>query len=112
MDTQSRTSPWGETDDPYNPMFDETIGIKTVDGKTTSLRAAVFVDGFADPLSPDAMDTEREDLTFVFPMEDWPFVRSLTRGATITRPGYDKEYTVAEAKRDNLLGWIVVARER
>lgn len=63
---QHCTSPWGETDDPYNPMYDEVVGIKTTDNKTTSLRAAVFVDGFADPLSPDAMDTEREDLTFVF----------------------------------------------
>ncbi len=104
--------PWHDTDDAFDVFFDETVAVKTADGKTTPLRAAVFLDGMADPLADGMMDTDRQDLVFVFLKQDWPFVKTLKRGATITRCSTDKTYAVAEAKLDNCLGWCVTAREK
>lgn len=106
-------SPWDNIDsDAYAPMMDETISIKTTDGKTTSLRCAVFSLGMGDPLSEDMLDTEREDITLVFSKCDWPFIQTLKRGATITRPMYSKTYSISESKLDECLGWTVTARSR
>lgn len=106
-------SPWKEIDiRAYAPMFDEYASIKTPDGKTTTFEVAVFTDGIADPLTDDMMDTDREDVTFVFKKKDWPFVKNLTRGTIVTRCTYDKQYAISEAKLDNCFGWCVTAREK
>lgn len=105
-------SPWKNNDDAFEPMFDEHASIITPDGKRTTFEVAVFVDGMADPLNDDMMDTEREDVTFMFKQKDWPFVQTLTRGASIIRCSSSKEYVVSEAKLDNCFGWVVVARSK
>lgn len=106
-------SPWKDIDiRAYEPMFDEHASIKTPDGKTTTFEVAVFTDGIGDPLTDDMMDTEREDVTFVFKKADWSFVKNLTRGTIVTRCSYDKEYAISEAKLDNCFGWVVTAREK
>lgn len=104
--------PWHNIDDAFDVFFDETVSVKTPDGKTTPLRVAVFTDGTGDPLTDDMMDTQRESLTFLFLQDDWPFVKTLKRGATITRCAANKTYAVSEAKLDNCLGWCVTAREK
>lgn len=93
-------------------MFDEHVSIETPDGKKTTFEVAVFTDGIADPLTDDMMDTDREDVTFVFKKQDWPFVKTLKRGAVVTRCSCDKSYSVSEAKLDNCFGWVVTAREK
>ena len=106
-------NPWKDISDAaFIPMFDEHASVKTPDGKETTFEVAVFVDGMADPMSDDMMDTDREDVTFVFKRKDWPFVQKLTRGATITRCVNDKIYAVSEAKLDNCLGWVIKARQK
>ena len=106
-------SPWKDIDiRAYEPMFDEHASIETPDGKTTTFEVAVFTDGIADPLTDDMMDTDREDVTFVFKKNDWPFVKNLTRGTIVTRCEYNKEYAISEAKLDNCFGWVVTAREK
>lgn len=106
-------NPWKEIDDrAYGPMFDEKVAIKTPDGNNTTLKAAIFVDGMADPMSDDMMDTEREDVTFVFASKDWAFVKTLKRGASISRCSNNKTYSISEAKLDNCFGWCVTAREK
>lgn len=106
-------NPWKDISDAaFMPMFDEHASVKTPDGKETTFEVAVFVDGMADPMSDDMIDTDREDVTFVFKRQDWPFVKKLTRGATITRCVNDKIYAVSEAKLDNCFGWCVTAREK
>ena len=112
METTPNISPWDEIDSAFSPMFDEAVSIRTPDGKRTTCRVAIFSDGISEPLTDEAMDTDREDLTFVFCKTDWPFVRELSRGAIITRTAFGKEYAVAESKLDNLLGWVVIAREK
>lgn len=72
----------------------------------------MFVDGMGDPVSDDMLDTEREDVTFVFAKKDWPFVKTLKRGATIRRGDVGTEYAVSESKLDNCLGWCVKARQK
>ena len=67
-------SPWKNNDDAFEPMFDEHASIITPDGKRTTFEVAVFVDGMADPLADDMMDTDREDVTFMFKQKDWAFV--------------------------------------
>lgn len=104
-------SPWKDNDDAFCPMFDETIAIKTIDGNTTSFEVAMFSNGTSDPFSDDMIDTEREDVMFVFKQEDWPFVKAITRGTTITACNM-KQYSVSEAKLDNCFGWVIVAREK
>jgi hypothetical protein len=106
-------NPWKDISDAaFLPMFDEHASVKTPDGKTTTFEVAVFTDGIADPLTDDMMDTEREDVMFVFKKKDWSFVKNLTRGTIVTRCTYDKEYAVSEAKLDNCFGWCVTAREK
>lgn len=106
------TSPFLHIDKAFAPFFTEKISVKTNDGKRTSvLNVSVFTDGTSDPLTTDMMETEREDMTFVFNKKDWPFVKELQRGATIRRMMNSKEYSVSEAKFDEALGWIVTARE-
>lgn len=106
------TTPFTNVEDAFDVFFNETIAVKTPDGKSTPLRAAVFTDGMGDPLTDDMMDSQREEITFVFLKDDWPFVKTLKRGATITRCLIDKTYAVSEAKLDNCLGWCVTAREK
>ena len=104
-------SPWKDFDEAFEPMFDESVSVKTKDGKKTTLRVSVFTDGTADPLMDDALDTEREDITFVFARRDWPFVQKLVRGDTIERAEFNGlTYKVSEALLDNCLGWCVKAR--
>lgn len=105
-------SPWKDFDEAFEPMFDESVSVKTKDGKKTTLRVSVFTDGTADPLAADMMDTDREDVVFMFKKADWPFVKTLKRGATVTRCSYGKEYAVSEAKLDNCFGWVVTARSK
>lgn len=96
----------------YAPFFDDTVSITTKSGESGTFDVSVFQDGIADTLSDDMMDTEREDLTFVFSIKDWPFVKNLKRGDTIQRFATEKTYVISEAKRDNLLGWVAIAREK
>lgn len=106
-------NPWKDIDDrAFVPMFDENVAIKTHDGNKTTLKAAIFVDGMADPLTDDMMDTEREDMTFVFAKKDWAFVKTLKRGATITRCSDRKQYSISDVKLDNCFGWCITAREK
>lgn len=79
------TSPFRHTDKAFEPFFTEKVSVRTNDGKRTSvLYAAVFTTGQAEPLADDDMlDTEREDMTFVFRKREWPFIQQLARGATI-----------------------------
>ena len=106
-------SPWKDNDCAFAPMFDETVAFITPDSKKTSMRAAVFTDGMGDPVSDDMLDTEREDLTFVFCKKDWPFVKNVKRGTTLVRCNYNGlEYAVSEAKLDNCLGWCIKARSK
>lgn len=67
-------SPFGNIDDAFAPMFDEKVAVKTVEGKETNLRACMFIDGDSDPLADDMMETERDDMIFMFQKKDWPFV--------------------------------------
>ena len=105
-------NPWKSSDEAFCPMFDEKVAIKTPDGDAITFEAAVFMDGMADPLAADMMDTDREDVVFMFKKADWPFVKTLKRGATVTRCSYGKEYAVSEAKLDNCFGWVVTARSK
>ena len=106
-------SPWKDiSDSAFEPMFDEYVSIKTPDGKSTSLVVSMFTDGMSDTLTEDMMDTNREDVTFVFKKQDWPFVQTLKRGAVVIRCSCDKSYSVSEAKLDNCFGWVVTAREK
>lgn len=105
-------SPWKDiADGAYMPMFDETVAIAQ-GGKQTSLKAAVFTDGMGDPVSNDMLDTEREDMTFVFAKKDWPFISTLKRGAKVERCSCGKTYVVSEATLDECLGWVIKAREK
>lgn len=106
------TSPWMIYDGAFCPMFDEDVAVVTHDGRKTSLKAALFTDGMGDPVSDDMLDTEREDVTFVFAKKDWPFVKTLKRGATIRCGDVGTEYAVSESKLDNCLGWCVKARQK
>lgn len=92
-------------------MFDEPVEITAQDGRRTTARCAFFTDGTGDPISESVMDTEREDVTFVFAERDWPFAAGLKRGAKIRRCRAGTEYAVSEARLDNCLGWCVRARE-
>ena len=104
-------SPFYNIDCAFAPFFDDAITIKTPDGKSGTFSACLFTDGTSDPLTDDMMETNREDITFVFRNKDWPFVKNLQRGAIVRRLVNNKEYSVSEAKYDNALGWIVAARE-
>ena len=88
------------------------MAVKTNEGKRTSLQAAIFTDGMADPMSDDMLDTEREDVTFVFAKKDWPFVQTLKRGATVTRCCTNKTYAISDVKLDECFGWCVTARQK
>jgi hypothetical protein len=105
-------NPWYDTDAAYEPMFDEHASIETPDGRKNTFEVAVFTDGTGDPLTDGMLDSEREDVMFVFKKSDWPFVKGLTRGATLTRPERNKTYAVSEAKYDSCFGWVVTAREK
>lgn len=106
-------NPWKDiSDGAYAPMFAEKVAITTIDGKRTTLKAAVFTDGMGDPVSDDMLDTEREDMTFVFAKKDWPFISTLKRGAQVERCFCSKDYAVSEAKLDECLGWVIKAREK
>ena len=104
-------SPFENIDRAFCPFFDESITIKTKDGTTGIFEVSCFVDGTADPLTDDMIDTEREDITFLFRKSDWSFVKNLQRGASIHRVANGKKYAVSQAKLDNALGWVVTARE-
>ena len=106
-------SPYEHIDKAFAPFFDEQIAVTTNDGsRTTVMHASVFTSGTSDPLTDDMIETEREDVTFVFNKGDWPFVKGLQRGATIKRMKSNKKYAVSEAKYDDALGWLVTAREK
>lgn len=104
-------SPFEKIDGAFCPFFDETITIESKDGSSGTFLCCCFTDGTADPLTDDMMETDREDMTFVFMKGDWAFVKKLQRGSTIQRMSNSKKYSVSEAKLDNALGWVVTARE-
>lgn len=104
-------SPFKNIHGAFEVFYDEDAVITTSDGTRTSFKVCVFTDGTADPLSDDMLDSEREDMTFIFKRKDWPFVKKLTRGATIKRLCDAKEYSVSDVKFDHALGWMIAARE-
>lgn len=104
-------SPFENIDGAFAPFYDETITIQSKDGSSGTFEVSCFTDGTADPLTDDMMETDREDITFLFKKCDWAFVKKLQRGATIQRMANSKKYSVSEAKLDNALGWVVTARE-
>lgn len=104
-------SPFERIDCAFEPFFDETITIQTQDGSSGTFICCCFTDGTSDPLTDDMMETDREDMTFVFKKRDWAFVKNLQRGAMLQRMSNSKKYSVSEAKLDNALGWVVTARE-
>ena len=105
-------SPFTDIDGAFMPFFDEEIVVTTNDGRTMMLSASIFTDGTSDPLTDGMMETEREDMTFLFRKCDWAFVKTLKRGDEIQRNANSKKYSVSEAKLDNALGWVVSAREK
>lgn len=97
----------------FEPMFDEAVSVvSTRDGKTvkTSLMVGVFSEGTVEPDMDGVMDTELEAVTFVVRREDWPFVKAMRRGDSIARPD-GRNYQVKSIKRDEVIGWIITARE-
>lgn len=108
-------SPFTNTDGAFDPFFTEQVSITTNDGnKTTLLHASIFTNGQADPLADDdgMMETEREDLTFVFNQKEWPFIQKLQRGATIRIMSTQSDYVVSSAKLDHFIGCCVNARQK
>ena len=104
-------SPFEKIDRAFAPFYDETITIESKDGSSGTFLCCCFTDGTSDPLTDDMMETDREDMTFVFMKGDLAFVKKLQRGATIQRMSNSKKYSVSESKLDNALGWVVTARE-
>lgn len=104
-------SPFKHISSAFDVFFDETITVKTTDGKRDTFEVSIFNNGDADPLSDDMMDSKMNVIDFLFKKKDWSFVSRLERGAEIQRLNSQKKYSVSEAKYDDALGWIVTARE-
>lgn len=103
-------SPW-KTDSAFEPMFDESIWLKSRDGQQNTVQAAVFTDNTAMPLDEDMLESDCEQLNFIVKRVDWPFVQKLTRGDTLKREDFNgKKYTIQDVVSDNALGLIIKAR--
>lgn len=102
-------SPWHEIDRAFAPMFDEEVALIAQDGRRTTARCAVFDDWTGDPLADGMMDTQRRDVHFVVRREDWPFAKTLKRGAKAERAD-GSEWSVYEVREDASLGLVLDAR--
>jgi len=104
-------SPFDNMEGAFEPFFAEKVSVTTKDGETAMLNAAVFTCGQSDPIQDaDMLDTEREDITFLFRSSDWPFVQKLTRGAKARVVSTCEEYAVMDARLDAHMGCCVTAR--
>ena len=96
----------------FGPMFDETVSVLSVrDGvsRRVALAVSVFSEGTAEPISDGLVDTEMESVSFVAREADWPFVKSLRRGDSITRMD-GTAWQVLSVRRDEIVGFIITAR--
>ena len=108
--------PWTIDNAAFLPMYNEPVVIRhKEDGKTIEQTAsvAVFSAMTGETISPDAMDTDREEINIAFRKRDWGFVQSLVRGDEIVRTATNgKRYKVSEAKYDEIMGWCLAARSK
>ena len=102
-------SPFEDIDAAFDPMFDESIVLSHC-GETQTIQASVFLDNTADPITGDAMETDREEIYIVCKPQDWGYVSQLARGDKVERIAFGTKYKVTEAKRDAVLGWCIHAR--
>ena len=107
-------SPWNIDDRAFEPMYDESVIIRHKDGGKTdeqTIKCIVYSDSTGEPLSGDAMDTDREEINISCRKKDWAFVKSLKRGDKVIRTATNgKTYAVREAKYDAVMGWVLAAR--
>ena len=107
-------SPWDIDDKAFEPMYDEPILIRHTEGGKPveqTLMCIVFSDMTGEPISGEAMDTDREDITISFRKRDWGFIQGLKRGDKVARATTTgKTYAVKEAKYDAVMGWVLTAR--
>ena len=101
-------SPFAFDDKAFAPMFDEKIIIDS-DEKKAVLPCVVFLCDTGEPLTDAALDTAREDIMLVFRAADWPFVRTVQRGAEITLTN-GKKYKAYRVAEDALYGVQLYAR--
>ena len=102
------TSPFDNTDKAFCVFYNEHVVI-THGGERQTIHANVFTDGMAEPLTEDALDTDMEEVLFVFRRKDWAYVSKLVRGDTVEREDGAK-YRVSSARRDAVMGWVIHAR--
>lgn len=101
---------WNIDDRAFDPMYEESVIVRHDAGEQT-LRVIVYSDMTGEPISEDAIDTDREDITISCRKRDWAFVQSLTRGDKVVRSATNgKTYAVKEAKFDAVMGWVIAAR--
>lgn len=103
-------SPWGNTDGAFEPMVDECVSISSTDRDTTTLLVCVFTDNTADPDTSDFLSSEESQINISCRKCDYPFVKSLKRGARIHRPKTNKNYAVQEVVDDFVMGLVIKAK--
>lgn len=104
------TSPWKNIDGAFEPMMDECMSIYAVNGDATSLRVCVFTDNTIDPDTDEFLSSEESQINISCRREDYPFVKSLKRGARIHRPKTNKNYAVQEVVEDFVMGLVIKAK--
>ena len=72
---------------------------------------SIFTDNTQDPLSDDAMDTNRESINIIKKKKKWSLLKSVERGDKIERSGFLKNryYTINNVMEDDIFGYVINA---
>lgn len=104
------TNPWDNDNKAFEPMFFECVSIIGKRENETikqTMNVSIFSEVYDSPLSE--IDSETIVLDFVVLKENWPLVHTIRRGDTVLRN--DSKYKVQQVIKDELLGWVIKARE-
>lgn len=96
----------------FKVFYDTPLIFKKKKGSyTQTINCSVFTDNTQDPLSDEAMDTDRESINILVPREKWSLLKDLERGDKIERSGLLKKryYTINNVMEDDIFGYVINA---
>lgn len=105
-------SPWTNTDNAFEPMFNDVIEIVCSNGNRQTLSCVLLTDGTGEVLTNEMIGTDRQDISLNIKKEDWWFLKNVEIGDIINREvnGTKMTYSVSEIVDDFLMGKVIKAR--